>query len=410
MSTPTRKLKRAATVAANRALITDASGNATTGTTTDTEIGYLAGVTSAVQTQLNAKLAAASNLSDLANAGTARTNLGATTVGANVFTTANPSAVRFFKINADNTIALRTAAEMLSDIGGEAFSLMAESTSTPTAASASGTNSLAIGNSAISSRRNEVNLLGCTKSVSVDLRAPVFAFNGETIDASQTSLFLDGASARLTLGDYCAVAFKATFIGRRTDEPGDIAVVKLSGAAAREETAASTRIIGTINNDGEWLSTGAQVESASIKLRVDNAMAAGADFKICRGATWTGVALHTVVAGATGEFCLPRSGQYSCFIDTGGGGAQWDAFATLASGTQYGIELDSANDPRIGGFVVPVASSEAATITCASGSIAAWAVTIEADTTNGALVPKVTGESGKDIDWLCVMRLEEIYV
>lgn len=50
-------------------------------------------------------------------ASTARTNLGATTVGANLFTLSNPGAVRYLKINADNTVTARTAAEMLSDIG-----------------------------------------------------------------------------------------------------------------------------------------------------------------------------------------------------------------------------------------------------------------------------------------------------
>ena len=46
------------------------------GTVSDTEFQYLNGVTSAVQTQLDAKLVKANNLSDLTNAGTARTNLG----------------------------------------------------------------------------------------------------------------------------------------------------------------------------------------------------------------------------------------------------------------------------------------------------------------------------------------------
>jgi len=53
-------------------------------------------------------------------ASTARTNLGATTVGSNLFTLSNPGAVRFLKINADNTVTARTAAEMLSDIGAAA--------------------------------------------------------------------------------------------------------------------------------------------------------------------------------------------------------------------------------------------------------------------------------------------------
>ena len=46
------------------------------GTISNTEFGYLNGVTSAIQTQLDAKLVKANNLSDLTNASTARTNLG----------------------------------------------------------------------------------------------------------------------------------------------------------------------------------------------------------------------------------------------------------------------------------------------------------------------------------------------
>lgn len=60
----------------------------------------------------------ANNLSDLANAATARTNLGATTVGSNIFTITNPSAIRFIRINADNTVTLLDASSFLSAIGG----------------------------------------------------------------------------------------------------------------------------------------------------------------------------------------------------------------------------------------------------------------------------------------------------
>ena len=44
-------------VTPNRALVSDASGNASASSVTDTELGYLSGVTSAIQTQLNAKQA-----------------------------------------------------------------------------------------------------------------------------------------------------------------------------------------------------------------------------------------------------------------------------------------------------------------------------------------------------------------
>ena len=50
------------------------------GTISNTEFGYLNGVTSGIQSQLDAKLVKASNLSDLTSASTARTNLGLGTI------------------------------------------------------------------------------------------------------------------------------------------------------------------------------------------------------------------------------------------------------------------------------------------------------------------------------------------
>lgn len=65
---------------ASRAVISNASQKIAVSTTTDTELGYLSGVTSAVQTQLDAKLVKANNLSDLTSTSTARTNLGLGTI------------------------------------------------------------------------------------------------------------------------------------------------------------------------------------------------------------------------------------------------------------------------------------------------------------------------------------------
>ena len=61
---------------ANRAVISNASQKIAVSATTDTELGYLSGTTSAVQTQLDAKNVKANNLSDVVSASTARTNLG----------------------------------------------------------------------------------------------------------------------------------------------------------------------------------------------------------------------------------------------------------------------------------------------------------------------------------------------
>lgn len=48
----------------------------------------------------------------------ARTNLGATTVGSNLFTVTNPSAIRYIQINADNSVTLNSASAQLTALGG----------------------------------------------------------------------------------------------------------------------------------------------------------------------------------------------------------------------------------------------------------------------------------------------------
>lgn len=65
----------------------------------------------------SAVLKKADNLSDLNNAATARGNLGGTTVGQNLFTLPNPGAIRFLRLNANNTVTLRTPAQFREDIG-----------------------------------------------------------------------------------------------------------------------------------------------------------------------------------------------------------------------------------------------------------------------------------------------------
>jgi hypothetical protein len=61
---------------ASRAVISNSSSKIAVSATTDTELGYLSGVTSAVQTQLGTKLTNSNNLSDVSSTSTARTNLG----------------------------------------------------------------------------------------------------------------------------------------------------------------------------------------------------------------------------------------------------------------------------------------------------------------------------------------------
>lgn len=67
-------------------------------------------------------LAVADGGTGASNASGARTNLGATTVGGNVFTLTNPSAVTYIKIAADNTVTAVAASTVATDAQGDGSS------------------------------------------------------------------------------------------------------------------------------------------------------------------------------------------------------------------------------------------------------------------------------------------------
>jgi hypothetical protein len=111
-----------ADLTASRAVATDASGDIEAQTTTKTELGYVNGVTSAIQTQLNAKAEASTDLSDESNL--ARLDATQTFTAKNTFTIASNTALNSTRTGATATsffdvmdVRLETASVPLDGLG-----------------------------------------------------------------------------------------------------------------------------------------------------------------------------------------------------------------------------------------------------------------------------------------------------
>jgi microcystin-dependent protein len=74
-------------------------------------------VTTSGALTMGGTLAIANGGTNSTTASGARTNLGATTVGSNIFTLANPSSIGFLRVNADNSVSALTAADFRTAIG-----------------------------------------------------------------------------------------------------------------------------------------------------------------------------------------------------------------------------------------------------------------------------------------------------
>jgi hypothetical protein len=158
-------------------------------------------------------LVKANNLSDLANAGTARTNLGATTIGGNIFTLTNPSALGYIRANADNTVTHRSYANVKVDLSLDNV----DNTSDATKNSATAT---------LTNKRWTARVGSTTSSAT------------PTINTDSYDIY------KLTAQTADITSFTTNLTGTPVD--GDIFEIQITGTAARAITWGSSFVSSTV--------------------------------------------------------------------------------------------------------------------------------------------------------------------
>jgi hypothetical protein len=149
--------------------------------------------TAALATNVTGTVAIANGGTGATNVAGARTSLGATTVGSSLFTLVNPSAIRFLRLNADNTATALAASDFRTAIGLGTAATNAETAFQP--ASANLTNLAANNGSALTNLALS-NVVGLQTSLNTKLNT-----NGDAINLTNFPALLlrtNGNGAGLT--------------------------------------------------------------------------------------------------------------------------------------------------------------------------------------------------------------------
>ena len=245
---------------ASRAVQSNGAGKVAVSSVTSTELGYVSGVTSAIQTQLGTKLVAASDLSDVASASTARTNLGLA-IGTNVqaydagladIAGLSTTDSNFIVGSGSNWVA-ETGATARTSLGLASMAIQAASGVAISGGTITGLGSPSAGSDAATKTYVDNLVTGlktriiCRSATTANISLTTDLQNGDTLD-----------------GVTLATDDKVLVKNQTTTSQNGIYVVVASGTASRDpdfdtvaELAGQLTIIkeGTTNADTMWLCT-----------------------------------------------------------------------------------------------------------------------------------------------------------
>ncbi len=132
-----------------------------------------------------------------------------------------------------------------SDVVGTALKLYAENPSSPVAPSTTGANSIAIGSAAVSSQYGGLEHAAGEFSTAGDAQHGTFVLRNQTTNATQTHLFLDGASLEYVVPVNTVVSFNIMIAAINNAVTGAGGGWKFEGVIYRGATVSTTAFIGT---------------------------------------------------------------------------------------------------------------------------------------------------------------------